>query len=188
VNQTVELEIGGMTCASCAARIEKRLNRMPGVEASVNYSTEKAKVALADGATVDGAIATVEATGYTAHLREPQRPVVEGSPALAPSPVDEAAPLRRRLVLSAVLTAPVLALAMIEPLQFDNWQWLSLTMAAPVVVWGAWPFHRHYGHFDQHRSACCIRVVPVCAVLRDGWCHGDADGLQSRPPARRRIG
>jgi Cu+-exporting ATPase len=125
--QAVDLQIGGMTCASCAARIEKKLNRMPGVQASVNYATEKAHVVLPEGTEVAAAIATVEATGYTATLPrpilEPARPPDTdpaaggaGEPALDP----EVASLRRRLVISAALTLPVLVLAMVAPLQFDN--------------------------------------------------------------------
>ena len=131
--QAVDLQIGGMTCASCAARIEKKLNRMPGVQASVNYATEKAYVVLPEGTGVDAAIATVEATGYTATLPIP--PQVSGGSGAPESVEDpEVASLRRRLVVSTALTVPVLVLAMIAPLQFDNWQWLSLTLAAPVVV------------------------------------------------------
>ena len=166
MSQTIELEIGGMTCSSCAARIEKRLNRMPGVEASVNYATEKAKVALPEGTTVEDAIASIEATGYAAHLREPARPAGGGAQA---GPVDEAAPLRRRLVISAVLAAPVVLLSMIEPLQFDNWQWLSLTLAAPVVVWGAWPFHHAAWTNARHAAATMDTLISVGVLAAFGW-------------------
>ena len=169
MSQTIELEIGGMTCSSCAARIEKRLNRMPGVEASVNYATEKAKVALPDGATVEDAIATIQATGYSAQLREPARQAAIGDVTPAPEPVDEAAPLRHRLVVSGVLTAPVVALSMIEPLQFDNWQWLSLTLAAPVVVWGAWPFHRAAWVNARHGAATMDTLISVGVLAAFGW-------------------
>src|SRR5687767_5071681 len=117
----VELLIGGMTCASCAARVEKKLNRMDGVTATVNYATEKAKVTYADGVTADELIATVERTGYSAALPEPVRP--------EPPAHD---PLRARLLISAALTVPVVALAMVPALQFDYWQWFSLALAAPV--------------------------------------------------------
>jgi Cu+-exporting ATPase len=139
--QSVDLQIGGMTCASCAARIEKKLNRMPGVQASVNYATEKAQVLLPDGVGVDAAIATVRATGYTAWLPEPPRPepAVDGDG--RPNDEEEKSSaevrsLRQRLLISLVLTVPVFVLAMVPPLQFDNWQWLSLALASPVVVWG----------------------------------------------------
>ncbi len=159
----VELRIGGMTCASCAARIEKKLNRMPGVAASVNYATETAHVVLPHDLTADDAIATVEATGYTAV--RPAPPVDE--PAAATD--DETAPLRQRLVVSAVLAAPVLLLAMVRPLQFDNWQWLSLTLAAPVAVWGAWPFHRAAWVNLRHRAATMDTLISVGVLAAFGW-------------------
>src|SRR4051812_4713130 len=144
--RTVELLIGGMTCASCAARIEKKLNRMPGVSATVNFATERAHVALPEGTPVEAAMATVEATGYTANVPEPPR-TPAGLTDAATNSGDavqdaEVRSLRQRLTISAVLTAPVLAMAMIPAWQFVSWQWLSLTLAAPVVGWGAWPFHR----------------------------------------------
>ena len=174
--QTVDLQIGGMTCASCAARIEKKLNRMPGVQASVNYATEKAHVVLPEGTEVAAAIATVEATGYTATLPrpilEPARPPDTypaaggaGEPALDP----EVASLRRRLVISAALTLPVLVLAMFAPLQFDNWQWLSLTLAAPVVVWGAWPFHRAAWTNLRHGAATMDTLISLGVLAAFGW-------------------
>jgi len=141
----IELQIGGMTCASCAARIEKRLNRMPGVSASVNYATEKAVVRIDDvpanaaEARADAAalIAEIERTGYTAALPEPPTP--EGD---EPATDPELASLRQRLIGAAVLSVPVIVLAMIPALQFTYWQWASLALASPVVVWAAWPFHR----------------------------------------------
>ena len=165
---TVELTISGMTCASCAARIEKKLNRMPGVEASVNYATEKARVLLPDDISVEDAIATIEATGYTAR---PPRPVPDRQAAReGESPDDtEAAGLRRRLLLSAALTLPVLVLAMVSRLQFDNWQWLSLTLAAPVVAWGAWPFHRAAWANARHGVATMDTLISVGVLAAFGW-------------------
>jgi Cu+-exporting ATPase len=171
-DRTLELQISGMTCASCAARIEKKLNRIPGVEASVNYATEKARVSLPADLTVEDAIATVEATGYGAALSQP--------PATAAAPSAEAEPsrgqddaeltaLRQRLLISAVLTAPVLLLAMVSPLQFDNWQWLSLTLAAPVVVWGAWPFHRAAWLNLRHGAATMDTLISVGVLAAFGW-------------------
>jgi Cu+-exporting ATPase len=170
--QAVDLQIGGMTCASCAARIEKKLNRMPGVEASVNYATEKAHVVLQEGTEVAAAIATVEATGYTATLPAPLRPPVatSGAPGSA-EPVEdpEVASLRRRLIVSTALMLPVLVLAMVEPLQFDNWQWLSLALAAPVVVWGAWPFHRAALTNLRHGAATMDTLISVGVLAAFGW-------------------
>lgn len=128
---TVELTVGGMTCASCAARVEKKLNKLPGVVATVNYTTEKATIQLPENLTLTDAIATIEATGYTA------APV---SHEIADSAGERS--LKTRLIVSTVLTVPVVLLAMVAPLQFDYWQWVSLVLTTPVVLWGAWPFHR----------------------------------------------
>jgi P-type Cu+ transporter len=163
--RTVELRIGGMTCASCAARIEKKLNRMPGVQATVNFATEKAHVTLPDGVTVKDAIGAVEATGYTA--TPPREPVAAGTDRGQDDA--ELAGLRRRLVVSAVLTAPVLLLAMVRPLQFDYWQWLSLTLTAPVVVWGAWPFHRAAGLNLRHGTATMDTLISLGVFAAFGW-------------------
>jgi len=170
--QAVDLQIGGMTCASCAARIEKKLNRMPGVQASVNYATEKAHVVLPEGTEVEAAIATVEATGYTARLPEPPHPPADDAsgPGAAASDQDrEVASLRQRLLISTALTVPVLVLAMVAPWQFDNWQWLSLTLAAPVVVWGAWPFHRAAWINLRHGAATMDTLISVGVLAAFGW-------------------
>lgn len=143
--RTIELEIGGMTCASCAVRVEKRLNRLEGVEAAVNYATEKARVAVPEGTDPQTLIETVEQTGYTAALpAPPQKRGQEGDrPASGQQPADpELVALRQRLIGSIWLTVPVIAMAMIPALQFEYWQWASLALAAPVVVWAGWPFHR----------------------------------------------
>jgi len=151
----VDLDITGMTCASCAARVEKKLNRMPGVIATVNYGTDRAHIALPHGTSIDDAIATIEATGYTA-----QRPRVESDREHAHDD-PELRDLRRRLTISAILTAPVVALAMIPPLQFDYWQWISLALAAPVVVWGALPFHRAAWTNLRHGAATMDTLVSL---------------------------
>ena len=164
--QAVDLQIGGMTCASCAARIEKKLNRMPGVQASVNYATEKAHVVLPEGTEVAAAIATVEATGYTATLPAPPPRASEST---EPGEDPEVASLRRRLIISTALTVPVLVLAMVAPLQFDNWQWLSLTLAAPVVVWGAWPFHRAAWTNLRHGAATMDTLISLGVLAAFGW-------------------
>ncbi|MFI5746736.1 heavy metal translocating P-type ATPase [Streptomyces sp. NPDC051644] len=247
-----ELTIGGMTCASCAARVEKKLNRMDGVTATVNYATEKARVAFGPGTDLADLIATVEKTGYTAQsVRRPEpTPPAPAPSAPAPSaarvtPADtptsggpqstrvraeqaaeipteiptgteagtEAAPgaetgakaesgagaesgtvaesgaesgiyaddpaerkaadalasLRQRLIVSAVLAAPVVVLAMVPALQFDNWQWLSLTLAAPVVVWGGLPFHRATWTNLRHGAATMDTLVSVGTLAAFGW-------------------
>src|SRR4051794_26453064 len=164
--QRIELDITGMTCASCAARIEKKLNRMPGVTASVNYATEKAKATVADGVTVADLIAQVEATGYTA--RVPRARAADAVTVVDPADV-EARALRDRLVVCAVLTAPVVALGMVPALQFDAWQWLSLTLAAPVVVWGALPFHRAAWTNLRHAAATMDTLISIGTLAAFGW-------------------
>jgi Cu+-exporting ATPase len=152
----VELAIGGMTCASCAARIEKKLNRMEGVSATVNYATEKAKVSYSGEVSVGDLIATVEATGYTAQQPAPEEP--PGEPAAR---TDELRPLRERLVTAVVLAVPVVAMAMIPALQFEYWQWLSLTLAAPVVTYAAWPFHKAAFVNARHGAATMDTLISV---------------------------
>ncbi|MFF9917516.1 heavy metal translocating P-type ATPase, partial [Streptomyces globisporus] len=229
-----ELMIGGMTCASCAARVEKKLNRMEGVTATVNYATEKARVTFGEGLELGDLVATVEKTGYTARPVAqppvpPPAPAPEGTreappgpaeftpePAPAPTPefmsesaseptgqpapestaeltspsASESAPdptpdsvardieaeqeaslaaLRQRLAVSAVLATPVVLLAMIPALQFDSWQWLSLTLAAPVVVWGGLPFHRAAWTNAKHGAATMDTLVSLGTLAAFGW-------------------
>ncbi|MFJ4198294.1 heavy metal translocating P-type ATPase [Streptomyces sviceus] len=158
----VELVIGGMTCASCAARVEKKLNRMDGVTATVNYATEKAKVAYPAGVEVADLIATVVKTGYTAQEPAPAAPQAEATD-------PELAVLRQRLFVSVALAVPVIALSMVPALQFDNWQWLALTLASPVVVWGAWPFHRAAWTNTRHGAATMDTLVSVGTLAAFGW-------------------
>ena len=139
----VDLDITGMTCAACAARIERKLNKVEGVEASVNYATEKARVRLLDRPiAVDELIAVVEATGYGAHV-----PSDDGDEP------DRLAVLRTRLIVAIALGVPVLLLSMVPVLQFDGWQWLALVLATPVATWAAWPFHRAMALNLRHRQA-----------------------------------
>ncbi|MFH9420997.1 heavy metal translocating P-type ATPase [Streptomyces sp. NPDC017529] len=180
----VELAIGGMTCASCAARVEKKLNRMPGVSATVNFATEKARIEYGDEVSVDDLIATVEKTGYTAQRPAPPEPPKadpagasqETGPGLPESTQDgpgshdrELGELRRRLTVSAILALPVVLLSMVPTLQFDNWQWLSLTLAAPVVVWGAYPFHRAAWTNLRHGAATMDTLVSIGTLAAFGW-------------------
>ncbi|MFE3587252.1 heavy metal translocating P-type ATPase [Streptomyces niveus] len=160
----VELAIGGMTCASCAARIEKKLNRMDGVEATVNYATEKAKVSYrGEAVSVGDLIATVEATGYTAAEPPPPRPAAGevASRSAEEEADDELRPLRQRLITAVVLSVPVIAMAMIPALQIEYWQWLSLTLAAPVVTYAAWPFHRAAWKNARHGAATMDTLISV---------------------------
>ncbi len=161
-----DLEIGGMTCASCAARVEKRLNRIEGVSATVNYATERAHVSTPGGVSTDDLIAEVEAAGYTAvdprALAGPDRG--ESAP-----PDDETADLGNRLRVCALLTLPVVILAMVPSAQFDAWQWLSLTLAAPVVTWGALPFHRAAWVNLRHGAATMDTLISVGVLAAFGW-------------------
>jgi Cu+-exporting ATPase len=166
----VELAIGGMSCSSCAARIEKRLSRLDGVTATVNFATEVADISY-DPAVVgpEDLVAAVEATGYSARLPQP---VAEpaSSASVQQEPVDdEADALWRRLLVSAVLTVPVVAMAMVPGLQFRFWQWLSLTLASPVVVWGAWPFHRAAAMNARHRAATMDTLISIGVAAAFGW-------------------
>ncbi|MFE9807892.1 heavy metal translocating P-type ATPase [Streptomyces sp. NPDC005548] len=163
----VELSIGGMTCASCAARVEKKLNRMDGVTATVNYATEKARVSYPQGVQVADLIATVVKTGYTAEEPPPPAPEETAPPAADEDP--ETASLRRRLTVSALLALPVVLMSMVPPLQFENWQWLALTLASPVVVWGGLPFHRAALTNARHGAATMDTLVSVGTLAAFGW-------------------
>jgi Cu+-exporting ATPase len=164
----VELDITGMTCASCAARIEKKLNKVEGVTATVNYATEKAAVVYPPEVSPADLIAVVEATGYGAALPQPPASPAESADAptaAAPPPT----PLRDRLLISAALAAPVLILSMIPALQFRNWQWLALVLAAPVVVWGGLPFHRTAWVNLRHGAATMDTLISLGTIAAFGW-------------------
>ena len=161
--RTVVLEVSGMTCASCAARIEKKLNRVPGVTATVNYATEKATVVAAPDVGVDRLVAVVEAAGYGAQLPAPRperrrRPLTRGG-----------RPRGARLIVSAALAVPVALLSMVPALQFDYWQWVALALATPVVVWGAWPFHRAAWVNLRHGATTMDTLVSLGITAAYGW-------------------
>ncbi|WP_067697912.1 heavy metal translocating P-type ATPase [Nocardia jejuensis] len=165
--RSIELEIGGMTCASCASRIEKKLNRIDGVTATVNYATEKAKVSFPESVSADELIAKVVDTGYSAtvHTTEPVKTT---------EPQDDSTPsatraLRHRLLVSLSLAIPVVAMAMIPALQFENWQWLSLTLAAPIVVWGGAQFHRAAWINARHGAATMDTLISLGTIAAFGW-------------------
>lgn len=175
---TIDLGVGGMTCAACAARVEKKLNRMPDVRASVNFATETAHVEFPD--TLDPAelVATIEATGYTAALPPPPSAAGGSGPAdgdeagAAPESHSEdaaTAALRQRLLITGALGLPVAALSMIPALQFDNWQWICLTLASPVAVWGAWPFHRAAVLNLRHRATTMDTLVSLGITASYLW-------------------
>ncbi|MGF2949210.1 heavy metal translocating P-type ATPase [Microbacterium alcoholitolerans] len=167
----VDLEIGGMTCASCAMRIEKKLNKLDGVTATVNYATEKAQIAVDGDLDTSVLITEIENAGYTAKLPAPPA-AATGAENVEPAARAERAPasrsddpelrsLRHRLIGSIVLSVPVILMAMVPPLQFTYWQWLSLALAAPVVVWGAWPFHRAAWVNLRHGAATMDTLVSL---------------------------
>ncbi|HEV7934594.1 MAG TPA: heavy metal translocating P-type ATPase [Actinomadura sp.] len=161
----IELAIGGMTCASCAARIERRLNKIEGVTATVNYATEKARVDFPGDVSPEDLIASVEKAGYTAELPEPPEDPAAGDGRTE----DELRPLRHRLLTALVLSIPVIAMAMIPALQFRNWQWLSLTLAAPVVVYAGLPFHRAAWANLRHGTATMDTLVSLGTLAAFGW-------------------
>jgi Cu+-exporting ATPase len=162
----VELAISGMTCASCANRIERKLNKMDGVVATVNYATEKAKVAFPEELDPAELVQTVEQAGYGATLPRPEKAESEEGADDADDPTRS---LRQRLVISAVLTVPVIAFAMVPAWQFTNWQWLSLTLAAPVVAYGAWPFHRSAWVNLRHGTSTMDTLVSLGTLAALGW-------------------
>ncbi len=174
----LQLELTGMTCASCANRIERSLNKVEGIHATVNYATEKATVRAVEGGPLDGApldvdalIAAVEKAGYGAAVASP--PTAAPAPGAAtdavPQPADDLAPLRQRLIISAALTLPVLVLSMVPALQFTNWQWLALTLASPVAVWGAWPFHRAALRGARHLTTTMDTLISVGVTAAYLW-------------------
>ncbi|MEU9716223.1 heavy metal translocating P-type ATPase [Streptomyces sp. NPDC047976] len=167
---TVDLAITGMTCASCAARIEKKLNKLPGVSASVNFATAGARVSYGDGVTAQELIDVVKATGYGASLPEPPTP---STSAEAGAVVDEeerhVRALRDRLLASAVLTVPVVVLSMVPATQFRFWQWLAFALASPVALWGAWPFHRAAALNLRHRAVTMDTLVSLGVLAAWVW-------------------
>ncbi|MEU0883376.1 heavy metal translocating P-type ATPase [Lentzea sp. NPDC005914] len=150
--ETIEVSIGGMTCASCAARIERKLNKLDGVEASVNYATEKARISYAGDLTPADLVKVVEDTGYTAELPTAEEPQEEHDPTRT---------LKQRLVTATALAVPVIALAMIPALQFTYWQWLSLALAGPVVTYAAWPFHKAAWTNLKHGAATMDTLISI---------------------------
>ena len=166
---TVTLDIGGMTCATCAGRITKRLNKMDGVDATVNYATEQATVTLPDGVSVDDVVAEVEAIGYTAQLPAPARSAGDGSARDQDAGDPELVALRNRLIVAATFGIPVLVISMVNTFQFEHWQWLMLTLASPVVLWAAYPFHRAAWKNLRHGAATMDTLISVGTLAAFGW-------------------
>ncbi|MBL7501072.1 copper-translocating P-type ATPase [Frankia sp. CNm7] len=164
-----ELEIGGMTCAACAMRIEKKLNKLDGVQASVNFATEKAKATVPAGYDPQLLIAEVEKTGYTAKLPTPPKAANAAADAAAEQPDHELLTLRNRLAGAVTLTVPVIVLAMVPALQFEYWQWASLALAWPVIIWAAWPFHRAAWTNLRHGAATMDTLVSIGTLAAFVW-------------------
>jgi P-type Cu+ transporter len=180
----VELAIGGMTCASCAARIERKLNRLDGVQASVNYATEKARISYVTGITAEDLVATVARTGYTAELAYPETGHPEPS-----GQTEGILALRKRLAGSAGLAIPVVAMAMAPALQFPGWQWLSLLLAAPVAGWGALPFHRAAWRNLWHGTVTMDTLVSMGVLAAFLWsCYAMIFGSAGTPGLRHEFG
>ena len=167
--RTVDLSIGGMTCASCAARIEKTLNKIDGVAATVNLATEKARVVLTDPVALEDLIATIKANGYSATLPQPAPAAARTTGRTGEAEVTDLAQVRQRALTSFVLTVPVLLLAMVPAFQFDYWQWLSLTLAAPVVTWGGLPFHQAAWMNLRHRAVTMDTLISISVLAAFGW-------------------
>ncbi|GDY31117.1 heavy metal translocating P-type ATPase [Gandjariella thermophila] len=161
----LELSIGGMTCASCAGRIERKLNKLDGVTATVNFATEKASVTFPADLTPEDLVRVVENAGYTAELPTAFRKDGERDG----DREDPVRSLRQRLRVSTALAVPVILLAMVPPLRFPDWQWISLTLAAPVVVWGAWPFHRAAWTNARHGAATMDTLISLGVTAAFGW-------------------
>jgi len=168
--ERLELPVQGMTCASCANRIERKLNKLDGVEATVNFATEKAAVEFDPQAvSTDDLVGAIEAAGYKATLPTPQRPADDASADAEDEGDAELRSLRTRLIVSAAASLPVFLIAMIPALQFDYWQWLSLQLAAPVVLWGGWPFHRAAWQNLKHGAATMDTLISLGTLVALGW-------------------
>ena len=169
LTRQVKLDIAGMTCTSCAMRVEKKLNKIEGVSASVNYATEKATVEAADSVTLDELIEIVKKTGYSAtEYRKAGNHDNDEAPAESHD-MHSASSLLQRLRISAALSLPVLLLSMIPALQFENWQWLALTLASPVVAWGAWPFHQAVWTNARHGAVTMDTLVSIGVSAAYVW-------------------
>ncbi len=171
----VELRVGGMTCGACANRVERKLNKLDGVAATVNYATEKATVTVTGPVAAEDLVAAVERAGYSAALPAPPpaaHPPAEPAPDAGPggtAPDPALAALRTRLLVCAALSLPVIVLAMAPALQFVWWQWVSLALAAPVAVWGALPFHRAAWRNLRHATATMDTLVSIGTLASFGW-------------------
>ncbi|WP_405621128.1 heavy metal translocating P-type ATPase [Streptomyces sp. NBC_00076] len=166
---TTDLTVGGMTCAACVNRVEKKLGKLEGVTATVNLATGRARVSHPADISPDELVANVERAGYTAALPEPPKSKSEGQ---EPADGDESQDMRLerdRLVVTALLAVPVLVLSMVPDLQFRNWQWLCFALTAPVAVWGSWPFHVRAVRGLRHSAATMDTLVSLGVMASFSW-------------------
>ncbi|MFE4226392.1 heavy metal translocating P-type ATPase [Arthrobacter sp. NPDC056886] len=194
-SRVIDLDIEGMTCASCVNRVERKLGKLDGVEASVNLPLESARVSVPPDITDDQITATVAAAGYKATVRAPRAPGNAAEPAGPPAgtavPAGSGAPsLRPRLVVAAALTVPVLAISMIPALQFPNWGWAAAVLALPVVTWAAWPFHRAAATNARHLASTMDTLVSIGVVAAYAFSVGQllADPRMTAHPAAEGMG
>jgi Cu+-exporting ATPase len=177
IEHSIEMAIGGMTCASCANRIEKKLNKLDGVTATVNYATEKARVSYDGDVDTADLVAAVEAAGYTAELPQPRKPLgssgdlagADAGTGLEDEQADPTGELRHRVIVSALLSVPIIAMAMIPALQFTYWQWLSFALAGPVLFWAGAPFHRAAWANLKHGAATMDTLVSMGTLAAFAW-------------------
>jgi Cu+-exporting ATPase len=163
--ERVDLELGGMTCAACASRIERKLNRLEGVHAAVNYATEQAAVSFDPSrADVETLVAAVESIGYSASL-----PRAAGDTTQVRDPAAAERLVRRRLAVAAALTLPLVLVSMVPALMFEGWEWVALALAAPVVLWSGWPFHRAAALNARHVAATMDTLISIGTLAAFGW-------------------
>ena len=178
----IDIAVGGMTCASCVARVEKKINKIPGALATVNLATERARIEVTGDVDAAAVVKAVESAGYTAtvmrssaaehalsgHSTADGRPTDVVEDTSAPER-DRGGDLRRRLVLAAILTLPVVLLSMVPALQFRGWQWVVTALALPVVTWAAWPFHRAAARAARHAASTMDTLVSLGISAATGW-------------------
>ena len=166
LDEPLVLAVTGMTCAACAARIEKKLNKIDGVSATVNYATSKATVTSSGvSAEVASLIKTIEDLGYGAVAPK----VEDGESTTEIATEAHLVDVRRRLAVSTVCALPVMLMSMIRPLQFDGWQWVSLALALPVALWGAAPFHRSAWRNARHGATTMDTLVSLGVIAAMSW-------------------
>ena len=166
---SVDLSVGGMTCASCVARVEKKLNKVAGVNASVNLATESAHVELSAPVDPQQLVAVVEKAGYSATVTKVEDGAVEAMRKQEARHLAHAADLRRRLIVAATLSVPLMVISMVSAAQFYGWQWVVAALALPVVTWCAWPFHKAAFTNLRHGSTTMDTLVSLGVITATLW-------------------